>query len=196
MDLETIEHALSALVATLSGIEALCVQWENHPRVQHNGRLALLSWVSIEGRGTDEVLWAYDPAAPTSATDFTPELVGQRVAVLQVAIESHDQRPGHTARRIAETIRSGFSMPSAVAALKAVDLGLASVGQTIAADYKSDDRFVSRSIVEVRLNAVSRITDTAGATPRIDTVGLTATITDPAGTALPASLQPSGSTTA
>jgi len=196
MDLETIEPALLTWAAALTGVPTAACLWENAPRVQHGGQLVLLSWVSTTSKGTDQVRWEYDPAAPTSETDFTPEVCGQRVAALQVSIESHDQRPGHTSRHIAERARTRMSQPSAVATLRGLNLGLADVGDAVVADYQVDGRWVSRSIVEVRLNAVSRVVDTAGAAPRIDTVGLTATITTPAGTALPASLQPSGSTTA
>ena len=69
---------------------------------------------------------------------------------------------------------------------------MAVTGQIIVADYTADDLVVSRRLFEVRLNAVARETDAAGATSYIATVIADADISNPAGTELPETIQPGG----
>ena len=191
MDLTSIEPALAALLATLSGVEATCVVWENAPRPRYNSRLALLSWVSGVGVGVDETTWDYAVAVDPLA-EMTPTVTGQRKVVLQVSVESLDQRPGYTARNTLEEVRTRLQSPSALAALKAVGLAFASSGNVTPADYRVDGRWLSRSVLDVRLNALSRITDTAGRTSYLATIGAVPTITRPDGAAVDPDIAPGG----
>lgn len=187
-----IEPALLGWVSALTGIERLCCVWKNAPRPQHNGRLVLLSWVSSTGRGTDGVSWEY-AANADPLQEVTPVSRGPRELVLQVSVESFDQRPGETSRAALEQLRDRLHWPSSRAALAAVGLALGSMpGGVIEADYAVDKRMVSRSLLEVRLNGASTSRDIAGRTSYIATADVTAAITDPAGTPLAASIQPGG----
>lgn len=191
MDLARIEPALAALAATLTDVEASCCVWQNAVRPRHNGRLVTLSWVSSVGVGVDETKWAY-AANANPLLEMTPTIEGPRFAVLQVAVESLDQRPGYTARHLAERARTRLQWPSSLAALKAVDLALAGVGNVTMADYPVDGRMVSRCLMEVRLNGKAREADAAGRTSYIATVQVAATIARPDGTSVDVDLQPTG----
>lgn len=158
MDLATIEPALVTWAAAVTGVEASCVVWENAPRVRPNTALVLLSWVSIVGVGIDETAWTYEANADPLA-EMTATVAGPRACVLQLAVETFDQRPGHTARAIAEVARTRAQGPTSLAALQAVKLGFAGVGLVTNADYRVDQRMISRTVMEVRLNAESRVTD-------------------------------------
>jgi hypothetical protein len=189
VDLATVEPALSTLVARATGITAALVQWENAPRVQHTGSLALLSWVSETSIGHDETRWAYtDVGNGNPLTEMTPT-VRQRVrAVLQVSVEVHDQRPGQSASAIAQRIPARLRAPSFVAEIAAMGLGLAAVGDVRRADYDVDDRFVSRALVELTLNAHTTFVDTDGRNASIAQVEIDATVLSAGGTTLPATL--------
>jgi len=197
VDLEAIEPALCTLVAAclgLTGDDALCVQMENAPRVRSNGRRALLSWVSTGnvGGATDEERWSYtadaDPLAEMRVT-----LRGPRALRLQVSVETLDQRPGHTARALAETARGRFAFPSSRAALSAVGLAFVRATDVTNADYRLDGRWTPRSLFEVQMNGAHSEEDTSARTSYIAAVEVTASVTRPDGTTVtPSSLQPSG----
>lgn len=191
MDHTALGPALLAWASALTGVELSCCQWENDPRVQHNGELVLLRWVSEVSVGIDAT--AYDFAAHVDPlAEMTPTTSGNRVVVLQLDVEVHDQRPGVNAHALASRARTRLYWPSALAALAAVELAVAGVEQVVNTDYELDGHFVSRRSLDVRLNAVSRETDTAGATSYIATVGTTANITNVDGSTVPDSLNPGG----
>lgn len=158
MDLASIEPALLTWAAAVTGVEASCVLWENAPRVRPNTALVLLSWVSVTGVGTDETSWAYE-ANTDPLQEMTATVAGPRACVLQVAVETFDQRPGYTARAIAESARTRARGPTSEAALLAAGLGLANVGDVRTADYRVDQRWIPRTVTEFLLNAESRVTD-------------------------------------
>lgn len=190
MDLATIEPALAALAATLTGVEATCCVFENAPRPRANTALVILSWVSRSGFGTDETSWEY-AANADPLLEMTPTVQGPRVASLQFAVEVFaDQRPGHNAASLIERARTRLRWPSSLTTLSAAGLALASIGAATQADYRADGRMVSRSLFEVRLNGASTEADTAGATSYIADADVTGTVTDAEGTALPETLQP------
>lgn len=191
MDFATIEPALRALVATATGIEASCCVFENAPRPIHNGKLALLSWVSTEAPGGDDLRWDYVADADPLA-EMRPTVAGPRAATLQVSVETQNQTPGLTARALAETARARLQWPSARASLAAVGLALVSVAGVRQADYRVDGRWMPRALFEVRLNGASSAEDVAGRTSYIATVGVTATVTRPDDAPVLSSLQPSG----
>jgi hypothetical protein len=192
MDLATIEPGLLAWASTLTGVTLGCCQWENAPRVRHNGQLVLLRWVSEAGVGEDDVNYDY-AANADPLLEMTPTVTGNRVVVVQLDVEVHTQTPGVNAHAIASRARTRIQWPSSQAALEALGLALARVEDVITTDYELDGRLVSRRSVDVRLHALSTETDSAGATSYIATVTATAAVTDPAGDEVAASIQPGGS---
>ena len=117
---------------------------------------------------------------------------GNRLVVVQLDIEVHDQRPRVNAQAIASRARTRIQWPSSLAALAALDLAMVGIEQVQVTDYELEDRFVSRRTMDVRLNASSRETDSAGAVPYIATVTTTATITHPDGSAVDPDIAPGG----
>lgn len=191
MDLATIEPGLLAWAAALTGVPVAFCLWENQPRVQHRGQLVLLRWVSEVGVGEDETLYTY-AAHADPLLEMTPTVTGNRLVVVQLDIEVHDQRPGVNAHHIASRARTRLQWPSSLAALAALDLAMVGAEQIVVTDYEVDGRFVSRRTMDVRLNASSRETDPAGAVPYIATVTTTATITHPDGSAVDSDIAPGG----
>lgn len=194
MDLAVIEPALLGAVTIATGINSHCVVFENAPRpITPDGRLAILSWVSRAGVGIDETSWEY-AEAEDPLDEMTPTVEGPRYAVLQVAVEiTTDQRPGHNAASITERARTRMMLPRILDALALASVAVATVGPAMQADYTGDNgRQVSRSLFELRLNAVSTETDTAGRTSYIATASVTGTVRDAGGTLVSETLQPSG----
>ena len=189
MDLSVVAPALSALVARATGITAALVQWENEPRRQHNGSLALLSWVSTPSIGHDETAWAYtDVGEGDPLTEMTPTTRQRVRAVLQVSVEVHDQRPGVNASAIAQRVPARLRAPSFVAEIAAMGLGLADIGDVRREDYDVDGRFVSRALVELTFNAHTTFVDEAGRNASIAQVEIDATVLSAGGAELPATL--------
>lgn len=191
MDFGVIAPALVVWAAALTGIPAACCRWENEPEVRHNGAIAVLRWVSEVSAGADETHYTFAANADPLA-EMTPTTTGNRVLVLQVDVEVHDQRPAVNAHQVASRARTRVLWPRLLAMLDAVGLAVASVGQVLVTDYEFDGRMVSRRTVDVRLNAVARETDADGTTSYIATVETTAHIGNPAGTELPVAIQPGG----
>ena len=184
MDLATLEPALAAIVRRITDFTNVePVQWENEPRKKHNGRIALLSWVSVVATGVDETQWAY-AANADPLLEMTPTVIGQRKATLQVSVEVHDQRAGHTARAVLELARTRLQAPSVLALLAAVGLAFAGTESVLPADYRVDQRWIARAILDVHLNAMSTFADTDGRASYIANVVASANITHPDGTAV------------
>lgn len=193
MHLETIEPGLCAWIATLTGIAVALVTFENAPRpMDAPGGRATLSWVSMAAKDTPGVVWDYDAGAVDALAELTPTVLGDRVLVLQVGVESIDHRPGYSASALAQRIADRAFSPSSDAALEALNLGLADVGAPQRADYASDGRMRSRAVVEVRLNASFAFTDTDGSTSSIASVTADATVTGSSGSPLPDSVDSGG----
>lgn len=193
MDLATIEPALCTLAAAVTGIAAGCCVFENAPRPQSpDGRMVLLSWVSRGGVGVDAASWTYaEDADPL--LEMTPTVTGAREAALQFSVEViGDQRSGHNAAALTEAARTRIMWPSSLAALEAVGLAVATIGAATQADYPADARMVSRSLFEVRFNAVAVDTDTAGRTSYIATATVSGSVLEPSGSAVPTTIQPTG----
>jgi hypothetical protein len=189
MNFATINPALCTLASKITGVEAGCCVFEDAPRPRSNGSLAILSWVSPGAAvGIDATRWAFESHPDAPLTEMTPTVGGDRIAVLQIAVET---TASWTAAEIAANrARTLLRAPSSLAALRAVGLALATVGPTTRAPYTADNRRVARSLFEVRLNAVDEQADTDGRTSYIATVEVTGAVVDPAGTDLPDSIQP------
>lgn len=191
MDLAVVAPGLLAWASALTGVERACCQWENDPRVAHNGQLVLLRWVSEVGVGVDAVDYAYAPNADP-LLEMTPTVSGNRLVVVQVDIEVHDQSSGVNAHALASRARTRLQWPSLQAALEALDLAMVGAESVQVTDYELDGHVVSRRTMDVRLNALSTETDTAGATSYIATVTATAAVTYPDGSAVAVSIAPGG----
>jgi hypothetical protein len=190
MDIATIEPALCALAASITGLPAAACIFENAPR-PFAPVLCLLSWISRIGRGQDGTRWTY-AAATDPLSEMTPTVEGLREAHLQIAVEVlADQRPGYNAASVIEHARTRLSRPSSLAALEAVGLALAPpVGPATQADYSADSHIVSRSLFDLHLNAMATETDTT--TSYIDSADIEGTVYGPDGvTAETTTLQPS-----
>lgn len=192
MDHATIDPALKTWVASLTGVPVACVLWENEPRVQHNGQLGLLRWVSEAPLGLDAEAWEYDEDAVDTLAELTPSVHGDRRAVLQVDVETNDQRPGYDAQLLAQRVVDRCRAPSSRAALAALNVALAGVGPVLRTDYPFDDRMVARASVELTFNAVSHYEDTAGQTATIASVDIDATVIGAGGLEVADSISPGG----
>jgi hypothetical protein len=191
MDRATAEAALVTWAALVTGADSAVCQWENAPRVIHQGTLVLLSEVSLTEVGADSAAWSYASNADP-LLEMTPTAWGGRLWTVQVSVEVHDQRAATSARAIAQRAVARASWPRARALLTAAGCAIASVGATRRADYRVDGRMVSRELFELRLNTTVSEADTAGRTSYIATVSATATVRDAGGNTLPSTLQPSG----
>lgn len=191
MDLATIAPGLLAIAASLTGVARACCQWENDPRVMHNGQLVLLRWVSEVGVGTDATDYAY-AANADPLLEMTPTVTGNRVVVVQLDVEVHDQRAAVNAHMIASRARTRLQWPSTQAALRALDLAFVKAEQVAVTDYELDGHLVSRRTMDLRFNALSTETDAAGATSYLATVVTTAAVTHPDGTAVDPDIAPGG----
>jgi hypothetical protein len=177
MDFGAIEQGLSTLIETVSGIPVVC--WENAIRQRHGGEIVLLSWVSINQRGRDESR-IVDSGASAPTPNLTEELYGLRAASIQIAVETNDARgSGPNATAYCERIRSRLGLDSSGESLRALGLAVSTTGAVVRADYSFDGRMVSRSLFELRLNAIALETDAA--IPSIDTVVATSEIESPTG---------------
>lgn len=192
MDLAEIEPGLATWVASLTGITAALVTWENAVRPAFTTSRALLSWVTVVAKGPPGVEWDFDDTAVDALDEMVPTVVGERVLVLQVAVESIDQRPGQNASALAQRLVERAHAPSADAALEELNLGLANVADPVRADYTADKRMISRAVVEVRFNASHAFVDTEGTTSTITSVQTDATVTGANGSTLPDRADPGG----
>lgn len=170
MNYATLQAALVLWVAALTGIDAKAIVWENEIRVQSPGVLIVLSWVSTAPVGIEDTRWENTgDAAP--ALNMEPVVVGQRALVLQLSIESVLTTPdAPNARVVAEQFRTRVRAPSSLTRLTDAQVGLQSVGAVQQADYRVDQRWRNRCIVEVRLNATTFFRDTEGAAPSMESV--------------------------
>lgn len=194
MDLADIEPGLATWVAARTGIAAAVCTWENAVRPHFVSTRALLSWVSMPSKGTPGVVWDYDEAAGEvdALTEMVPTVMGDRLLVLQVGVESIDQRPGYSASVLAQRLCDRAHAPSSDVALETLNLGLADVGAPQRADYAADGRMISRAVVEIRFNASFAHIDTDGTTSSIESVEVNATVTGSNGSPLPSSVDGGG----
>lgn len=194
MNLADAEPALTAWIASLTGITAALVVWENAPRPQFDTQLATCSWVSSAPRGVAGVTYEYDDEPTDPRAQMIPTQRGESVEVMQVQILSLDQRPGYNASALARQVVERCRMPGSIAALRAVNLGLQGVESYRLADRKVDGIMASVAVVEMRFNTTSAYRSTAAGdtTSFIESVQYTSTIPGASGVALPATIAPGG----
>jgi hypothetical protein len=193
MDLVAVETAILAWVALLTGLDPKAVVFAERPRPIGPMAMALCSWVSIPKVGLDEVRNEIDDDVVAPDFNVTPVQMGNRVAVLQVAVETFNQLPtGPNARAICERATGRTELPASQRLLAGANLGLADVGDVQQFDYTDlGGRRVCRSLFEVRLNATStEYGSTDDMTSTIESVEVTSDkFEDPTGAPLPDALQ-------
>jgi hypothetical protein len=157
VSLDAIQTALVAWVIALTGVEAPFVGFKDDARanVVTKGRSIDLSWVSDVGLGRGELRYERDDSAVAPDPDMTPIQVGNALMVLQISIETWDQRATANAHYLARRLRDRVRLPGSSAALLAANLGFAGIGTVLSADNNSDGRMVSKRVLEVRLNAAT-----------------------------------------
>lgn len=191
MSLATDQAAVKLWVRALLGFAARDpVVMENEPRPAFERVIATLAWVSRVRRGVDELRYEdSEEAAP--ADNLTPVVVGARVRVLQVTVETVSQAPdAPSALDWCEHAQDRMHAPSSRAALAAANLGLVGAQVVTLADLESDQHMNARAVLDVRLNATSFERDAAGATGSIESVELTSdTLKGVDGVDLPAAQQ-------
>ncbi|HSN27173.1 MAG TPA: hypothetical protein VLT45_12835 [Kofleriaceae bacterium] len=129
--------------------------------------------------------------ATPAQNNATPVQAGNRKLALQVSIETLNTLPNAPhARSLCDTARGRIRLPSSLAALASANVGLIDVGDTIKADYRVDQRWIARSLFEVRLNGTSfERGATSDGTNTIESTRVSSTLNDPGGTPLPAAEQ-------
>ena len=184
MDLATIEPAIQDWIAKLTDIARPLVVWENQPRpASQTGTIATLSWVSSTGWGTDERRDEVDLHG-----NLVPLIVGQRAMTFQVTIETHDQRPGYTARNYLERARDRFWWPSGQAILAAVNVSFISSPGVRTLDAPRGQRMMSLAALEIKFGATVVTRDVDGGSSTIEHALVTSHL-EQGGTELPAGLQ-------
>jgi|GEM_PF-6952571 len=188
MDFAALAPGLLDVAASLTGVPRTCCQWQNEPRVQHNGSLVLLRHVSEVSVGVDAVDYAF-AANADPLLEMTPTVSGNRVLVVQIDVEVHNQLPGVNAHALVSRARTRLRWPSTLAALEALGLALVGAEQVVVTDYEDDNgRMISRRSMDVRFNAVATEVDLDGRTSYIATVGTIATMSP----TVAASISPGG----
>jgi hypothetical protein len=118
--------------------------------------LIVLSWVSNRSIGIDETRWEIDDTAAAPANNAVPIEVGQRVRALQLSIETFNTKPDSpNANAVAERIKNRIRLPASRTALANENVAMATVGDITQSDYRVDQRWISRVILEVTLNDTS-----------------------------------------
>lgn len=179
---QAFEDAVKAWALVITGLNVAV--WENAPRPRVPEACVRLSWVSAPRKGLDEIV--YTDVGGDALTELRPTARGPRLYVLQIAVESFSQAANSNARQYLERAPARSRWPRAEALLTAQNAAIATIGDARAADYKADDRWVSRWVCEARINATSAETDTVeGGIGSIATVAVTSAVSDESGALLP-----------
>lgn len=193
MDFASVEAAVITWVALLTGLDPKAVVFADRPRPIGPAAIALCSWVSFPKRGLDEVRYDVDEDAAPPDLNMTPVQMGNRVAVLQVAVETFNQLPnGPHAYALCEKACGRVLLPASLKMLKAAALGYSDVSDVTSANYPDNGgRIVARSLFEVRFNVTSNeVGSTDDQTSTIESVEVSSEyFEDPTGAPLPDALQ-------
>lgn len=123
--------------------------------------------LSVVGLGVEELRGGYDedavipgdtysgPGAPLGG--YVWEVSGNRRLTFSVLVEC--ARQDLTAHLFAERIRTRLRLPSSMAALRALELGLNSIGASTDRPYEHDGREISYATFDVVFNAADSATD-------------------------------------
>lgn len=168
------------------------VIWQNEMRPRTNVPLAVLSWVSSVPVGVDETRWSIDGTVVAPGLNATAQTIAQRVMTLQVGFEAFEQLDAVNSRQYAESFRERVFSQSSIDTLVASSLGVVDATPAQQSDYRdgsNNGRWISRALVEVRINVASLTTDRASQRGTIDHAQITSQLTDPSGALLPSAEQ-------
>jgi hypothetical protein len=174
MNAATLYTGIVEMFRNLSGVVASAQKGGRFQFAPKSGSRARLdvNILSVRSLGQDEVIGAYDPDAEIEGDEYEPNpddpeerlggivftLEGVRQIVVEVMITA--ERQDATALPHTEGIRDRLELPSSVAALEALGLGVARIGPTRSIDFPGPDkRELSAYVFEVTLNAGASATD-------------------------------------
>ena len=107
------------------------------------------------------------------AESTTAQMLTDMVCSLQIGIETFSQDPTQNGFFLLQKLRGLMRAPSSLAILEQANLGLIDMDATVKADYRVDDRWISRAVATVQFNLSDLVTDTQGTTQTVDAVLVT-----------------------
>lgn len=184
----TLRPVIAAWVSAITGIAPALVLWVDQPRPFTPSAYALLEITSSTMVGYDETVFDHDAVDPDLdvdgvPADLLPAQTGMRHLVLQLAVESDNLGDADVAHVYLERARRRMRWSTHLATLHAARLAIVtSVGPT-AANYRSEDRAVSRAVLDVTLahaldERLGVTPDRDAGIPYIGTVGVTSLVSD------------------
>jgi hypothetical protein len=146
----------------------------------------VLSIRSIASVGQDEHFLV---TVPINGEDtLVPALAGERRVTLSVRVESHNNTDTTWAWQTIERIRTRLGRQSSLDALEAINLALIDAGPAVPVPVVRDRREWSVASMDVALAAAFTDVETDAPFDWIQSVELTASVADIAGTVLPPSI--------
>lgn len=190
MDLATIKAALAAWVVALTALDPKLVLWENKPRPFVGPAYALLVLQSPVQVGRDQTV--YNETANVGA-ELQPVQIGMRRFTLSIGFEAFSQGDEADGTFYAERARRRMGWAACRTILRDANIAVVSIASAVRADYKVDDRWISRVVMDVVMSATVDERDYPGLateadlpTTYIETIGATSHLTRPDGTEPPA----------
>lgn len=155
----------TGLITLLERLLEIPVQWRGEPQRQIIGASAIVDALGELGLGVDEITYTEGPTTD-APTEVTPTVYGLREATFQVSVWSPSQQLEQSARFYTSRLRTRLRSPSAREDLRALGLGLVSIGESIPADAAQASRDRSGSALEIVLSFGTAEVD--GAVPFIE----------------------------
>lgn len=186
----TLRPVLVAWVAAITGINAALVLWLDQPRPFTPSAYALLEVTSSTALGHDETVYDEDttPAVDGDGVpaDLLPAQTGMRQFTVQIAVEHDSLADSGVAHVYLDRARRRMRWSTSLATLRAAGMALVSAGPVTTANYTSEDRAVSRAVLDVVLSSVldERLVSPADrdvGIPYIASTGVTSLVEDEAG---------------
>lgn len=159
MNLAAIRTALSAVVASATGIPTASIYWRERPRGWTGSIYAVLRLESVVAVGRDAVRYDYDVTRPLGA-ELVPTADGIRSATWIVQVWSHSSLDADDALQAVLALRDALHFDTVRDALQAVDVGIGDVLGSRNLDTTQDGREMSVAQVDIGINATSTATDT------------------------------------
>lgn len=186
-----VRPVIAAWVAAITGIDPGLVLWVDQPRPYTPSAYALLEITSSVSVGTDETIYDHDAVDPVLDPDgvpgdLLPALTGMRQLVLQIAVETDALGDGTLAHVYLARARRRLRWATHLATLRSSRLALISATGVTVANYRSEDRAVSRAVLDVVLAAAldERLdypADRDAAIPYIASAAVTSHVSNEAG---------------
>lgn len=186
----TIRPVLLAWVAAITGINAALVVWVDQPRPFAPSPIALVEITSSQSIGTDQTVYDQDTTPTLDADnvpgDLIPAVTGMRQLVVQIAVEGDSLADGDVAHAYLERARRRMRWATHRASLRAANLALVNSTGVTTANYTSEDRRVSRAVLDVMLacavdERLLATPDRDAAIPYIASAGVTSHVSNEAG---------------